>query len=142
MYVCCTGDGIDANSRTAYSGIVFSGGQTVVISNSGMNSAIDTEQGYRVTGGSVVAVMPSRGMSGEATHCEDFSSVGTKATISLNAGSWLTVTEGGKQLAAVKMPVALSAMVVYLGSNSAKVATADAVSGTPDSNGVCWSGEG
>ena len=38
-------DGIDSNSRTADVGIVFSGGKTVVISNSGMNSALATENG-------------------------------------------------------------------------------------------------
>ena len=34
VYIYCTGDGIDSNSRSANVGIVFSGGQTVVISNS------------------------------------------------------------------------------------------------------------
>ena len=76
LYVYCSGDGIDSNSRTSYSGIVFSGGNTVIITTSGGNSAIDTEQGYSYTGGSVIAIMPRGGMSNEATHCQDFSSVG------------------------------------------------------------------
>ena len=37
LYIYCSGDGIDSNSRTSYQGIVFSGGNTVVISNSNGN---------------------------------------------------------------------------------------------------------
>jgi len=59
-------------------GIVISGGKTVVISNSGMNSALDTENGYSYTAGSVIAIMPGGDMSSEATNCDNFSSVGLK----------------------------------------------------------------
>lgn len=32
------GDGVDSNSRTSYQGIVFSGGDIVIVSTSGGNS--------------------------------------------------------------------------------------------------------
>lgn len=139
VYINCTGDGIDSNSRSSYSGIVFSGGKTVVISNSSGNSAIDTEQGYQYTGGSVVAIMPSRGMTSEATHCSNFNSIGTKATVSLNSGSYLTVKENGSTVVTVQMPDSISAMVIYLGSKSASVSSESSSSASFDSNGVCWS---
>lgn len=138
LYIYCSGDGIDSNSRTSYSGIVFSGGNTVVISTSGGNSAIDTEQGYQYTGGSVVAIMPSGGMSSEAVHCSNFNSIGTNKTASLSAGSYLTVTVGGAEVVTVKMPTKLSGRVIYLGSSSAAVSTDTSVSVNLDENGVYW----
>ncbi len=92
LYIYCTGDGIDSNSRTAYAGISFAGGNAVILSNSGGNSAIDTEQGYCYTGGCVVAIMPRGGMTGEAVHCQSFSSVGSTKSLSFSAGKRLTVT--------------------------------------------------
>lgn len=139
LYVYCGGDGIDANSRTAYSGILFSGGRTVVISTSGGNSAIDTEQGYEYTGGSVVAVMPNGGMTSEATHCADFNSIATGSKVSLNSGSYLTVSVGGESVAAVRIPDSISAVVIYLGSNSAAISSEKSVSVELDGNGVWWS---
>ena len=138
IFIYCTGDGIDSNSRSSYRGIVFTGGNTVVISNSQMNSALDTEQGYQYEGGRVIAIMPSRAMTSEATHCSNFSKFGAKASVSVQEGSYLTVSEGGNTIAAVQMPVGLSAFVVYLGSKDASIQAENAVSGTPDANGVCW----
>ena len=138
VYINCTGDGIDSNSRTAYSGIVFTGGQTVVISNSQMNSALDTEQGYTYEGGSVIAVMPARAMTGETTHCANFSSVAASASLTLGSGSCLTVKDGSRTVAVVRSPVELSAFVVYLGSSSAKLAAENSASASLDENGVCW----
>lgn len=138
LYIYCSGDGIDANSRTSYSGIVFSGGNTVVISTSSGNSAIDTEQGYKYTGGNVIAIMPSGGMTSEATHCSNFSSIGTNKTASLSANSYLTVKFGNNEVATIKIPSRLSARVICLGSNSASVSTATSSSVTLDANGVCW----
>ena len=137
LYVYCSGDGIDSNSRTSYSGILFSGGRTVVISTSGGNSAIDTEQGYGYTGGAVIAVMPSGGMSSEATHCRSFSSVGKSTRISLASGSYLTV-EVESNVATVKMPVSMSALVVVLGDTSPSVTAESSASAELDSNGVSW----
>lgn len=139
VYINCTGDGIDSNSRTSYQGIVFSGGNVVVISNSNGNSAIDTEQGYKYTGGSVIAVMPRGGMTSEATHCSNFSSIATSTSVSLNSGSYLTVKVSGKVVSTVKMPDSISAMVVYLGSKSASVSSEASSSVTLDDNGVYWS---
>ena len=138
VYIYCTGDGIDSNSRTSYKGIVFTGGKTVVISNSQMNSSLDTEQGYKYEGGSVIAIMPSRSMTNEATHCANFSGIGTRSSVSLSSGSYLTIKDGSKTVATVRSPVALSAFVVYLGSNSAKISSENSSSATLDSNGVCW----
>ncbi|MBQ7780109.1 MAG: carbohydrate-binding domain-containing protein [Clostridia bacterium] len=137
LYIYCSGDGIDSNSRTSYQGIVFSGGRTVVITNSGGNSAIDSEQGYKYSGGSVVAIMPRGGMSNEATHCQNFSSVGKYDTVSVNSGSYLVVGIDG-DTATIKMPVSISAMVIVLGDTSPSLKTESSSSLKFDSNGVAW----
>ena len=137
LYIYCTGDGIDSNSRTADVGIVISGGKTVVISNSGMNSALDTENGYTYTAGSLVAIMPQGGMSSEATHCDNFSSVGTTKKLSLTGGNYL-VTTIKDTCATIKMPVSLSAYVIVLGDKSATITSESTTSGTLDENGVSW----
>lgn len=141
LYIYCSGDGIDANSRTSYSGIVFAGGNTVVISTSSGNSAIDTEKGYKYTGGTVVAVMPNGGMTSEATNCSGFSSVGTSANVSLSSDSYLTVKVDGSIVATVKIPANLSAKVVFLGNKSASISSINSTSETLDSNGVAWKNE-
>ena len=138
VYIYCTGDGIDSNSRASYIGIVFSGGNTVVISNSNGNSAIDSEQGYQYTGGAVIAIMPRGGMSGEATHCQNFSSIGKSSQLSLSAGSYL-VAEIGNTTATVKMPASISsALVIVLGDNSPSVKTESTTAQALDQNGVSW----
>ena len=137
VYIYCTGDGIDSNSRSADVGIVFSGGKTVVISNSGMNSALDTENGYTYTAGSVVAIMPQGGMSSEATHCDNFSSIGAKKNVSCSNGRYLVVGIGNTT-ATIKMPVSLSGIVVVLGDNSPGISTESSASMALDENGVAW----
>ena len=137
VYIYCTGDGIDSNSRTADVGIVFTGGKTVVISNSGMNSALDTENGYTYTAGSVVAIMPQGGMSSESTHCDNFSSVGSKKNVSLSTNGYLVVGIGSTT-ATIKMPVSLSAIVVVLGDKSPSITTESSTTQTLDENGVAW----
>ena len=137
VYIYCTGDGIDSNSRTADVGIVFSGGKTVVISNSGMNSAIDTENGYTYTAGSVIAIMPRGGMSSEATHCDNFTSIGKSAQTSLTSGSYLVVGIGDTT-ATIKSPVSLNAIVIILGSNAPSIKTEASTDVTLDENGVAW----
>ena len=138
VYIYCTGDGIDSNSRASYSGIVFSGGNTVVISNANGNSAIDSEQGYQYTGGAVIAIMPRGGMSGEATHCQNFSSIGKSSQLSLSAGSYL-VAEIGNTTATVKMPASISsALVIVLGDNSPSIKTESTTAQALDQNGVSW----
>lgn len=124
VYIYCTGDGIDSNSRTSYSGIQFSGGNTVVISNSSGNSAIDSEQGYAYTGGAVVAIMPQGGMSSEATHCQNFSQVGKYTQLSLNSGDLLVAKINGQTLS-VQMPASIRALVITLGDSNAEITVAD-----------------
>ena len=121
VYVYARGDGLDSNSTSSYAGILFSGGTTVVISASNGNSAIDSERGYKYTGGSVLAVASSGGMSGETTNCQNFSSIATKTNLSLKSGQNVTVTVNGASVMSMTMPVNMSAMVVYLGSNSARI---------------------
>ncbi len=114
VYIYCTGDGIDSNSRTSYSGIVFDGGDAVIISNSNMNSAIDTEQGYKYTAGNIVAIMPSGGMSSEAKHCSNFSSVGATKNMSFSSDSTLAIS--GDINKSITMPCSISnALVITLG---------------------------
>ena len=137
VYIYCTGDGIDSNSRTSYQGIVFSGGNTVVISNSNGNSAIDTEQGYQYTGGSVIAIMPRGGMSNEATHCQNFSSIGKSTQMSLNKDSFL-VAEIGGSTATIKMPASINGLIITLGDSSPSISTESSVNVTLDENGVAW----
>ena len=96
------------------------------------------QQGYECTGGSVVAVMPVNGMTTEATHCTNFSSIATSSKVSLNSGSYLTVSVSGTAVAAVRMTDSISAMVIYLGSNSADISSEKTVSVELDQNGVFW----
>ena len=126
LYIFCGGDGIDSNSRASYSGIAFTGGKTVIVSTSGGNSAIDSEQGYSFSGGYVVAIMPRGGMSGEATHCQNFASVGKNLSLSLTKGQYIICDIGGQKLT-LNMPATISASVVLLGSGNA-TATASATS--------------
>ncbi len=137
VYIYCSGDGIDSNSRTSYQGIVFSGGNTVVICNSNGNSAIDTEQGYAYEGGAVIAIMPRSGMSNEATHCQNFSSVGKFTQMSLTKDNYL-VAEIGGGTATVKMPASINALVITLGDSSSRITTESSVSVAIDENGVAW----
>ncbi len=112
VYVYCTGDGFDTNSRTSYAGIHFAGGDAIIIANSSGNSAIDTEQGYQYTAGSIVAIMPRGGMTGEATHCQNFSSVGSYKNMSLSSGSTLTLS--GAMERTFTMPCSISSAIVVL----------------------------
>ena len=138
VYIYANGDGIDSNSRTSYNAIAFTGGNTIVISTSGGNSAIDSDGGYKYSGGKVLAIMPQGGMSSESKHCSNFSSIGKSQNVSLSANSYATVTVGGSVSVSVKMPKAMSAMAIYLGSSSATLTSASSSAGTADSNGVYW----
>ena len=137
VYIYCSGDGIDSNSRTSYQGILFSGGNTVVISTSGGNSAIDSEMGYTYEGGAVIAIMPRGGMSSEATHCQSFSSVGKSTQTSVSAGEYLVVGIGS-QTATVRMPAAINALIITLGDSSPSINAESSTSLTLDENGVAW----
>lgn len=133
LYVYAGGDGLDTNSTTSYSGISFEGGTTVVISTSSGNSCIDSERGYKYSGGTVLAVCPT-GMTSECEMCQNFSSVAVKTTKSLTSGTYITV--GGE--IAVKMPTSINnGYIVYLsGSSNKTISTSSSVSYTLDNNGV------
>ncbi len=124
VYVYAGGDGVDSNSRTSYQGIVFNGGEITIVSTSGGNSSIDTEQGYTYSGGTVLALCPANGMGQEATNCQNFSSIATKTTMNLSKGQVLNVKVSGEIITSVTMPCQLSALVIYLGSSSASFTTA------------------
>lgn len=138
IYIHCAGDGIDSNSRTSYEGIIFSGGDTLVISTSGMNSAIDTEKGYKYEGGRVVAVSPAGGMSNEAVHCENFTDIGSKQNTGLILDRYATVMAGDEAVMTFRIPSGLNATVVYLGSNDASVSVETETTAETDVNGVYW----
>ena len=124
VYVYAGGDGVDSNSRTSYQGIVFNGGEITIVSTSGGNSSIDTEQGYTYSGGTVLALCPANGMGQEATNCKNFSSIATKTTMNLSKGQVLNVKVSGEIITSITMPCQLSALVIYLGSSSASFTTA------------------
>ena len=124
VYIYAGGDGVDSNSRTSYQGIVFSGGDIVIVSTSGGDSSIDTEQGYTYNGGNVLAICPANGMGNESTNCRNFSSVATKTTMNLIKGQTLTVDVNGEVVSSVAMPSGLSALVIYLGSANASFSAA------------------
>jgi len=121
VFIYAGGDGIDSNSKTQYQGISFAGGDIRIVSTTSMNSSIDTEQGYVYTGGSVLAVCPAGGMTGEVTNCKNFSSVGTKTSLSLKEGQVLSAKDGKKELLSLTMPCSLSGFVVYLGESGASL---------------------
>ncbi|MGN1207318.1 MAG: carbohydrate-binding domain-containing protein, partial [Eubacteriales bacterium] len=137
VYVYASGDGIDSNSTTSYGGILFTGGYTTVFCTSNGNSAIDTEQGYTHTGGYVVALTTTGGMTSETTH-GNTAGMTTKSSLSLASGGYLTVSFDSSTAVTVKMPCAMTAYVVCLGSSSATVASATSSDAVLDADGVCW----
>lgn len=134
VYVYAGGDGLDSNSQTSNEGIHFAGGTSVIISIGQSDSSIDTEHGYKYTGGYVIGIGRSGTMGSEATNCSDFSSVGTSETLKLQKDSYLVV-EG---IATVKMPASLNALVVCLGKTNASISQSSSTSYTLDENGVYW----
>ena len=81
--------------------------------------------------------MPRGGMSNEATHCQNFSGVGSYSQLSLTKDSFL-VAEIGEGSVTVKMPASMSALVILLGDSSPDVDTKKTVSVELDQNGVLW----
>ncbi len=134
LYIYASGDGIDANSRDSYKGITFGGGKTIVVSTSGGNSAIDTDRGYAYTGGYVLALMPSGGMSSEAKHCQNFNSVAQSQSLRLNQSEYLTVGD----ILTLKMPTSLNALAIFIGDKDAKISSSASSDAKLDENGVYW----
>ena len=136
VYVYAGGDGIDSNSRASYSAIAFTGGNTVIISTSGGNSAIDSDGGYKYTGGKVLAIMTQNAMTSESKHCSNFSSIGKSQTVSFSTNSYAVVKVNGSAVLSVKMPKSMSSTAIYLGSNAATITSSTSSAGTADTNGV------
>ncbi|HBF15583.1 MAG TPA: hypothetical protein DDW30_07905 [Clostridiales bacterium] len=133
LYVLAGGDGVDSNSRDSYGGILFAGGRSVIISTGRADSSIDTEAGYTYEGGYVVAIGLAGGMSTESTHCSpSLTSIGTSKSVTLTAGSYLTVSG----VVTVKAPTAMNALVICLGKTNASILAGTTGGGDAD---VVWS---
>jgi len=137
VYILAGGDGLDSNSSTSKGAIIFSGGDVVVFCTSGGNAAIDCDGGYTHNGGRVIALTSTGGMTSECTNGNS-TGMTVKSSLSLSNGGYLTVTVSGSVVATVKMPTAMSAHIVYLGSSSATISSATSSSASLDGNGVCW----
>lgn len=134
LYVYAGGDGVDSNSQDSYGGILFSEGKAVIISYGRSDSSIDTERGYTYTGGTIIGIGLSGGMSSESTNCKNFSSVGTSKTISLTKDNYLNVGD----VVTIKIPFSTNSLIVVLGSTSSSISTTTSSTSLLDSNGVCW----
>ena len=139
VYIYAGGDGVDAGSdMQSTAKILFSGGNTVIISTSGGNSAIDTNSGYTQTATArVVAIMPTNAMTSEATHGNTTGTT-TKKSLSLSQNGYLTVSVSSNTVVTVRIPKTMTAYVVYLGNSSATIVSASSTSVTLDQNGVAW----
>lgn len=135
IFVNAGGDGIDSNSRASYKGIIISGGNSIIISNGPSDSSIDTESGYTYTGGTVLGIGRSGGMSSEAKNCSNFSSVGVSSNLNAQQNSYVVVKVGSTVMTAVKMPTSINSLTIYLGSSSATVSTESSVSVAVNSDG-------
>lgn len=119
LTVIAGGDGLDSNSRASFGGILFSGGDAVILSTGRADSAIDTEAGYSYTGGRILTIGVSGGMSAESQNSSPaFETVGTKKALSLKEGEYLTV----KGIVTWRCAVTQNASVLYLGSAEAEIA--------------------
>ena len=80
-----------------------------------------------------MAIGLAGGMGTESTHCSpSLSTVGISKTVSLTAGSYLTVSG----IVTVRIPTAMNALVVCLGSAGATVSVGSG------SGNVTWNAEG
>ena len=139
VYIYASGDGIDAGSdMSGTARIVFSGGNTVVISTSSGNSAIDSNSGFTQTAGArVLAIMPRGGMTGESTY-GNAAGMTVNKSLSVSSGDFVTVEVDGSTVVAVRMPLDMTGYIVYLGSADAVVDTSSSTSLTLDGKGVGW----
>lgn len=135
LYVYAGGDGLDSNSKANYDGLLISGGKTVVISTSGGNSCIDSEYGYKYSGGYVIAICPV-GMTQEVERYDKTTGYATtKSNFSVTANNYVTVSG----VVTVKMPKSITnAFAIYLGTTSGSITTSSSTTSTLDANGVCW----
>lgn len=138
VYVYANGDGLDSNSQTSYSGIVFNGGNVVVISLSNGNSAIDTERGYKYVGGNVLAIMSSGGMTNESTNCQNFNTIATSKNISITTSEYISIYNNNDLIIQLKVNNSGNMKIVYLGSNSVDITTNKTTDSQLDSNNIYW----
>lgn len=137
IYIYAGGDGIDSNSTSSYDGILFAGGNVLVISTGRGDSSIDTKRGYKYTSGTVVAIGVSGGMSKESTMSSpSVTTIGKTATVSLKKDGYLVV-EG---VVTVKLPITQNSFIVSLGeiNKTANIKFSTSSNCEFDSNGVCW----
>ena len=133
LYVYAGGDGLDCNSQTQKTGMIISGGMTIVVSTSGGNSSLDTDKGYTVSGGFVLAVCP-QGMTSEVQNFTLGSGCySTTKTGSFSASSYLVV-DG---VVALKMPTNIfNGFAIYLGETNSSITTTSSSTYSFDDNGV------
>lgn len=136
-YIYSRGDGIDSNSGTEYRGVAISGGRTVIITDSDSNSAIDTEAGYAYEGGSLIAVMHQNFLAEQAVRCMNFESVGKSAQMPLSAEAFVVARIGAESVT-VRIPSAMSAVIVVLGDPSSEIEVKASTDAVIDRNGVAW----
>ncbi len=134
IYICAGGDGIDSNTQTSYKGIIFNGGKMVIISTGMSDSSIDTEKGYTYNGGVIIGISRSGGMSNESTKCSNFSSIGTSKNISLTKEQYLVISD----IATIKMPSSINALVVVLSDNSLSITSSSSCTDILNDYGVCF----
>lgn len=135
LYVYAGGDGLDSNSTASYDGLLISGGYSVIISTGASDSSIDTERGYKYTGGYVLGISSSGGMSSESVNSSpSFSFIGSKSTLSLTKGNYLVVED----YVTVELPIGINASVVFLGSTDVSIKSTSSSKASFDSNGIYW----
>lgn len=135
IYVYAGGDGFDSNSKSSYTGIVFNGGKSIIISYGQSDSSIDTEKGYKYVGGYVLGIGLTGGMSSESLNSSpSFTSIGKNVKINLQPNSILKV----ENIVEIKMPRAINANIVYLNNNSVNITSTSSSSSIFDNNGVNW----
>ena len=135
IYVYAGGDGLDANTTTQYGGFLINGGKTVVISTSGGNSCLDTEQGYTYQSGYVVAMCPT-GMTSECEKVSGgISNYGKTTNMTLTANNYINISN----MVSIKLPSSISnGYVIELGDKSATISSSSSSSYAYDENGIYW----
>ena len=136
LYVYAGGDGIDSNSSTSGQGISFEGGKTVVVTTSSNNSCIDSERGYKYSGGYVLGICP-QGMTSEVNNVTVTNGARSNSTSmgDLTTANYVTIAN----VVTVKMPANVTrSFAIYLGPASANITKTTSTSYTLDDNGVYW----
>jgi hypothetical protein len=120
-YIFAGSDGLDSTSRTANVGITVSGGKSLILSKSHGSTAIDCEQGYSYTNGTLVSIMADSESDSIPT-CNSFASVGKRVDVALTKGDFLVCTVGVNKLT-MNMAFDLPATIIMLGSNTSSAAS-------------------